>query len=101
MNSGFKRREKKQELNEDDIEQKTEAFADKAESINEKKKSSSKIEPDPNAPREIRFTVRLNEYEFKILDDIHRITGLNKVIVTRQALRDYAAKILPKKNDTF
>ena len=93
MNSGFKRREKKQELSENEIEAKTETFAEKADAINKNIESSKK---NPNAPREIRFTVRLNEYEFKILDDIHRATGLNKVMVTRQALRDYAAKILAK-----
>jgi hypothetical protein len=93
VNSGFKRREKKQELSENEIEAKTETFAEKADTINKNIESSKK---NPNAPREIRFTVRLNEYEFKILDDIHRATGLNKVMVTRQALRDYAAKILSK-----
>jgi len=97
VNSGFKRREKKQELTENEIEAKTETFAEKADSIDKNIGSLSK--KNPNAPREIRFTVRLNEYEFKILDDIHRATGLNKVMVTRQALRDYATKILSKKEN--
>ena len=66
MNSGFKRREKKQELTENEIEAKTETFAEKADSIDKNIGSLSK--KNPNAPREIRFTVRLNEYEFKILE---------------------------------
>ena len=94
MNSGFKRRENKQTLTENDLEAKVEAFAEKADDI--KKSAVIPQKNNPNAPREIRFTVRLNEYEFKILEDIHRATGLNKVMVTRQALRDYASKILQK-----
>lgn len=93
MNSGFKRRENKQTLIDNNLEAKVEAFAEKADDL---KKTAVTSKNDPNAPREIRFTVRLNEYEFKILEDIHRATGLNKVMVTRQAIRDYASKVLKK-----
>lgn len=90
MNDGFKRREKKSPLSEAEIEAKTAKFASKADTyIDVKKTFESKT-----AQRDIRFTVRMNGAELEQLEKICAATGLNKVVAVRQALREYAKKII-------
>ena len=87
MSDGFKRREKKPVLSEAEIEAKTIEFANKAEAISTDK-------PTKSTQRDIRFTVRMNADELEQLDKICQITGLNKVVTVRLALREYAKKII-------
>jgi hypothetical protein len=92
MNDGFKRRGKKSPLSEAEIEAKTAEFASKADApteVDTKTAFKSKT-----AQRDIRFTVRMNEAELEQLEKICIATGLNKVVAVRQALREYAKKII-------
>ena len=91
MSEGFKKRAIKKQLTEAEIEARTEEFASKADA-DETNIASKKL--DTTAQREIRFTVRMNEYEFAQLEKICAATGFNKVVAVRQALRDYANKVV-------
>lgn len=91
--TGFKHRGAKKILSESEIEQKTAAFADKADAVNAEETASPK--KAKNAKRETRFTVRVNDYELQQLEALSEATGLNKVMVIRQAIRDYAARVIP------
>jgi hypothetical protein len=93
MNTGFKKREKSLKLSEAEIEAKTEAFANKADAdlVEVAEKNL-----DKTAQRDIRFTVRMNEFEQQQLEKICAATGFNKVVAIRQALREYANKVCPE-----
>ena len=92
MNDGFKRREKKLPLSEAEIEAKTAEFANKADAPIEV--DTNTIFKSKTAQRDIRFTVRMNEAELEQLEKICVATGLNKVVAVRQALREYAKKVI-------
>lgn len=93
MNTGFKKRDKNLKLSEAEIEAKTEAFANKADAdlVEVAEKNL-----DKTAQRDIRFTVRMNEFEQQQLEKICVATGFNKVVAIRQALREYANKVCPE-----
>ena len=93
MNTGFKKRDKNLKLSEAEIEAKTEAFANKADAdlVEVAEKNL-----DKTAQRDIRFTVRMNEFEQQQLEKICAATGFNKVVAIRQALREYANKVCPE-----
>ncbi len=93
MNTGFKKRDKNLKLSEAEIEAKTEEFANKADaSLVEVAEKNL----DKTAQRDIRFTVRMNEFEQQQLEKICAATGFNKVVAIRQALREYANKVCPE-----
>lgn len=91
MSDGFKRRIKKLPLSETEIEAKTAEFASKADAdvLNVEIQKAAK-----STQRDIRFTVRMNEFEQEQLEKICAATGLNKVVAVRQALREYAKKVI-------
>jgi len=93
MNTGFKKRDKNLKLSEAEIEARTEAFANKADAdlVEVAEKNL-----DKTAQRDIRFTVRMNEFEQQQLEKICAATGFNKVVAIRQALREYANKVCPE-----
>jgi len=91
MSEGFKKRGVKKQLSEAEIEARTEEFASKADAD---KISDEPKKLDTTAQRDIRFTVRMNEYELAQLEKICAATGFNKVVAVRQALRDYANKVV-------
>ena len=90
MSTGFKKRDKNLKLSEAEIEAKTEEFANKADAdlVEVAVKNL-----DKTAQREIRFTVRMNEFEHQQLEKICAATGFNKVVAIRQALKEYANKV--------
>jgi len=93
MSTGFKKRDKNLKLSEAEIEAKTEEFANKADAdlVEVAVKNL-----DKTAQREIRFTVRMNEFEYQQLEKICAATGFNKVVAIRQALKEYANKVCPE-----
>lgn len=88
MSEGFKKRVKKSPLSEAEIEAKTAEFANKADA------GTDALETKKSAQRDIRFTVRMNKSELEQLEKICDATGLNKVVAVRQALREYAKKVI-------
>lgn len=88
MSEGFKKRVKKSPLSEAEIEAKTAEFANKADA------GTEVLETKKSAQRDIRFTVRMNKSELEQLEKICDATGLNKVVAVRQALREYAKKVI-------
>jgi hypothetical protein len=90
MSEGFKKRVVKSQLSEAEIEAKTAEFASKADTDPVKVAVKNL---DKTAQREIRFTVRMNEYEQEQLEKICAATGFNKVVAVRQALKEYANKV--------
>jgi len=93
MSTGFKKRDKNLKLSEAEIEAKTEEFASKADAdlVEVAVKNL-----DKTAQREIRFTVRMNEFEYQQLEQVCAATGFNKVVAIRQALKEYANKVCPE-----
>jgi len=111
---GFKRREPKKKLSEAEIDKKAEEFAAKAdggESLIENKtdnqsdekdhselfsgakttKSKIKKIPDEwrkNATRNIRYTIRMNKYEMKQLEELMVLLNENKLDSIRIAIKE-------------
>lgn len=88
MSEGFKKRNVKPQLSEAEMKEKTENFANKADTDPEKTNTHYKT-----TQRNIRFTVRMNESELKELEKICEATGCNKVVAVRQALKAYAKNL--------
>ena len=91
MSEGFKKIVPKKPLSEAEIEAKTAEFASKADVQPLSTPAQTAIK---NPERSIRFTVRMNEDELLQLEKICAATGFNKVVAVRQALRDYALKVI-------
>jgi len=114
---GFKRREPKKKLSEAEIDKKAEVFAAKADggepvvelvevkadtAAEEKdhgelfsgaKTTKSKIKKIPeewrkNATRNIRYTIRMNKYEMKQLEELMALLNENKLDSIRLAIKE-------------